>query len=322
MIREHFQQKNVQKAVKKLVFRFKQKSVSIPDPESEAVSQALFKPPPRAEPTVLLAALGAMGTRGILINIPRVPKGVDLGIGMVSGEVGIIHFYYARYSKKQARDIQNMFTQDTQTVDTTIQHAAMILEKAYAKSKQGEATEGYLQIRPWILDHFTPLDHPMIYDFIPPENISNEVFTDSMVETLMAHEFFESWIMEPDQIMPVMEEISKVEESVLVLSEVQKAERIQEVKDKAVADLFRESEREALKDHLEEMAYMFYKLTQEEYARLSLLAAASMEQHTALTTNVFLKALFDRSMDHYMETMKTQSESMDEDEGRSGLILP
>jgi hypothetical protein len=322
IIREHYKQKNVQKAVKKLIFRFKQKGVSILDSETDSAPSSILKPLQSAEPSVLLGVLDATGARGILIKIPQIPKGVDLGIGMVSGEVGIVHFYYARYSKKQAREIQNLFVQDTKSVDTTIQHAAAILETAYAKSKKGEATEGYLQIRPWILDHFTPLDHPIIYDFFPPENISGEVLTDSMVDKLMAHELFEAWIMEPDKIIPVIEEISKVEESVLVLSDIQKAERIREIKDQAINDLYSESERESMKDHLEEMAYMLYKLEGEEYARLSLLGAASLEQNTSFTTNVFLKALFDRSMNYYVETMGKQSGTADQGDRSSGLILP
>jgi hypothetical protein len=323
-IREHFEQKNVQKAVKKVVFRLQQRGVSVPETEADTSPILVLRHSESPEPTAYLGAFDGAGNRGMLINIPQIPKGVNVSIGVVNSEEGIDQFIYLQYSKKQAKEVQELFfDQGGQVIETSMQHAASILEKAYLISKPGEATEAYLQLRPWILEHITILDHPIIHDFIPPESISEEVLTPSMVNKLLEHEFMQAWIVEPEKMAPILEAISSVEESPILVSETQKSERIQEIKDKTVADLYPDSKRLVLKDNLEETAYLFYKLGEEEYARLALLAAFSMAQNSSLTVNLFLKSLLGRSIDYYTYEMDALAESVKEEQDRSsGLIIP
>ncbi|MBN1848356.1 MAG: hypothetical protein JW932_07210 [Deltaproteobacteria bacterium] len=323
-IREHFNEKEVQKAVKKMIFRLKQRGISIPDPEDETPPVMIRRSAESPEPKAYLGVFDGAGNRGILIHIPQIPKDVIMGIGVISSEQGIDQFIYVRYSKKQAKAVQEIFNKQCGTViETTVQHAVSILEKSYLKTQRNEATETYLQFRPWVLEHGPMLDHPIIHEFIPPESLSKEVLTESMIDKLLDHEFMQSWLEEPEKIVPILEEISSVNESLILVNGIQKNERIREIKEKAVETLYPETRRSVMKENLEEMAYLFYKLGQEEFARWSVLAASSMVKCSSLMVNLFLMALVDRSVEYYTMQMDalTESEKAGHDDS-SGLILP
>ena len=329
-IRDAYPDKNVQKAVKKTLFKLKQRGVQIPNLESDITPALILKAPQKEAPSAYVGPIDGTGSRGVMIKIPQVPKGVNIGIGIVSADEGIAYFIYGEYSKKQAKDVKALFYEQTDgwAVETSISHVATILEKAYAKNNTGssEATEGYLQIRPWILEQATLLDRPVIDDFISSDSISKEILTELMLDKLLEHELMESWLIDPEKMEPIFEEISEAEESPILISEAQKSDRIREIKDKAIADIYPDSKRLELKDSLEEMAYIFYKQDEEEYTRLSLLAASSLEQtNYSLATNPFLKALLDHNINYYIEKMgELDLEPEDEDERESSpcLIIP
>ena len=72
------------------------------------------------------------------------------------------------------------------------------------------------------------------------------------------------------------------------------------------------------------MAFVFYRLNEEEHARLALSAAASLEKKdTIFGVNPFLKALVERSLAYY-EQMSSQDDGLvkQEEEDPSRIILP
>jgi len=326
-VRDAFDQKNVRKAVKKTIYRLRQRGISVPEMESRKAIPSILRAPESVEPSAYLGPIDGTGSRGVLIIIPQIPKGVDVGIGAVNYEEGIVYFLYGKYSKKQAKEVNDLFfDQSRNAVEASLSHAATILEKAYKKDEGGlgESSEGYLRLRPWILDNLSLLDHPVIYDLIPPQSISEEILTDSKLDKLLGHELMETWIIDPERIEPTMGEILKAEDSPILVSEEQKTSRINEIKEKTIAELYPYSKRQLMKDSLEEMAYLFYKLDDEEYARLCLLAASSMdEKDSPLRINPFLKALTERSIDYYMGMTEEIAKSEErEDDLSPSIIIP
>ena len=176
----------------------------------------------------------------------------------------------------------------------------------------------------WTLFTASLLERPTIYDFIPKEELSQDSLTDSRVQKLLDHKLLESWIVQAEEIRPIMEEIQNTEESPILVSEAQKTARIEEIKEKAVTDLYPEPKRDLIKHRLEETAYVFFKLGEDEYARLSLTAALSLDKEDSiLGVNPFLKAFVERSLNLYLRGIKgMEKEKDDEDTPSSKLILP
>ena len=311
IIREAFEQKDVQKAIKKALFSLKRKGVSIPDREDHKESSLIIKKPKRDEPTAYVSSIDRAGDRGVMIMVPIIPKGVDVGIGLVNSVDGITYFIYNRYSKKRSREVKDFFfDQVGRAIETSLSHVATILEKAYSRNglKTGESCEDYLKLRPWILENAPLLERPAVHDFIRPEEISGEILTASRIEKLFSHALMESWVIDPEKIQPVWDEISEVENSPIIVSDGQKENRISEIKETAISQIFPDSKRLILKDELEEMAYIFFKLDEEEYAHSCLAAASTMgERVSSLRINSFIVFLLERSLEYYIDITEKES---------------
>ena len=122
-----------------------------------------------------------------------------------------------------------------------------------------------------------------------------------------------------------VEEIKNAKESPILVSEEQKDARINEIKKTALSDIYSDSERARLKGRLEEMAYVFLKSEEEEYAQFSLAAALSLdEKDSILVVNLFLMALMDRTLDLYARAT-TQADRPDPEEKAEepgSIIIP
>lgn len=320
-----FEQKNVQKSVKRALYKFKSRGIPVPDYDAGKESPVFRAEVEEAEPLASLSPLAGDGTRGVIVVLPKMPLGMDLGVGIVNDEEGIIDFFSGRFGKKRANEIKDSFAQSFEPmIDVSLDHAAAILENAYRRNEAaaGEAVRNYLRIRPELLEKTTPLEQAPILERIT--DASAEALTESLVEKLLDHELMETWVIDPEALRPVAEEIIKAEESRILVTENQRAERITEIKEKALITIFDDQKKARLKDRLEETAFIFYKLGYEDYARLSLSAALSLEEKDSLFyTGPFLKVYLDRSLDYYLQDREEADEIAPAgDDSSSKLILP
>ena len=325
--REAFPQRIVQKAVKNTVFRFRQKGLFHPELEPVKGPQILVKGVERSEPSVYLSPIDGTGSRGVFLVLSHLPKGVDVGMGVVNDERGILQFLYGRYSKKRMKEVKKIFFSNfNYAVETSISHAATILERAYQDSGQrlGQHAGDYLKLRPWILENVPFLEQAAIYDFISVDSIPNHALTAVQIDRLIGHELTEKWIIAPDKMRPLMEEIQKVKESRILVSEAQRRDRISELKKKAIQDIYSDEQCLRMKGRLEEMSYVFFKLNEGEMAYLTLAAARSMdEKGLLLGINPFLNAVLERSLDFYDNVSGEMGKSdREEDDFSSRIVIP
>jgi hypothetical protein len=323
-----FGDKNVRKAVKRTLFKLRQKGISVPDVEDDSHSAASVLQPVSVEaPIATVGAIGdLMGSRPVVVIIDRAAKGQDLGIGLVSDEEGISQFLHGNFSRRKVNElIESIMEGAGPLVETTLAHALTILETAYRQHQEHhpEIPTDYLEIRPWLLDHAAPLDHPIIYDHIPRDSLPDEDLTDSQVERLLEHEFLKSWLVDFEQLRPYMEDMGKADGSPIVLTEAQKAARIQEIKEKSLEELFPAEKRTLLRQRLEETSYLYFRLNDEAMARLCLQAAQSMDQKDSLSRkNPVVTYLLERSLRLYMKTTGAEAGEPPSGEDSSRIVVP
>jgi hypothetical protein len=193
-------------------------------------------------------------------------------------------------------------------VETTLSHAAEVLERAYqAKGPEvSDSARAYLRFRPWLLEKASGGGRPEIYALLPPETVSPALLTDSQFQRLFQHEFMASWVIDLKSLMPLIEEIRKAEESRIFISEGQRLEHIHRLKYEEIPKLFHETRKLRLKYRLEEMAYVFLKCGDENLGRLCLAAASSLaEKESPLKVNPFIKFLMERSLAYYLRSSKS-----------------
>jgi len=307
-LRASFREKTIQKAIKKAAFRLRQKGIALP--EKQGSEPPGLKPVKQSESefSAYLGLIDGTGSRPVFISVPQLPAGADLAIGVVNDEDGIIEFAFTRHSKKRMKEIKEIFFSNLPNmVETTLSHAADVLERAYqAKGPEvSDSARDYLRFRPWLMENTSRIETPVIYSLLPPETVSSELVTESQLQRLFENEFMASWVMDLKSLMPLIEEIRKAEESRLFISEGQRREHIQRIKYEGVPRLFSETRKGRLKYRLEEMAYVFLKSAEENLARLCLAAAASLgEKDSPLTVNPFIKFLMERSLAYYLKSSK------------------
>ena len=303
---ETFKDKKVHKLVKRLIFKLKQKGVPVDESFPQRASHdAILTRTQKEEPAAHIGPIaGIMGSRAVLIVLQGAVKGYQAGIGLVSETEGMLQFLYGPFSKKRLREIKGSLSQEAgPLVETSLPHAATILETAYRRhmERHSDTPSQYPEIRPRLLENVTILDRPIIYDFIP-EIPGDGTLTDSQLGKLFAHNLMGSWHIDFEDLKPFMEDILKVEGSPIILSDTQKADQIRQIKEKSIEELFPGPRRALLKHYLEEMAYFFFKLDQDEYSRMALTAARNLdEEDTILRKNRVVEFLLERSMQYYMD---------------------
>ncbi len=303
---EAFKDKKLHKLVKRILFSLKQKGVPVDESFPQRASHdTILTRTQREEPVAYIGPIaGTMGNRAVLIVLQSAVKGYQAGIGLVSEAEGILQFLYGPFSKKRIKEIKGSLSQEAgPLVETSLPHAATILEIAYRRHVEvhSDSPSQYPELRPWLLENVTVLVRPIIYDFVS-EIPGDGTLSDSQLGKLFDHNLMDSWLIDFEGLKPFMEDILKVEGSLIVLSDAQKADHVRQIKDKSIKELFPGPKRTLLKHNLEEMAYFFFKLDQDEYSRMALTAAQNLdEEDTILRKNMVVEFLLERSMQYYMD---------------------
>ncbi|MBW1996690.1 MAG: hypothetical protein JRJ29_01860 [Deltaproteobacteria bacterium] len=321
--------KSVQKSIRKALFKLKQRGISIPDLERPKISKPrLAKIFDHAESIAYIGPIDGAGNRPLFLAVPKFPRGYDVGIGVANDELGFKEFVAGTQSKKRMNELKDFFLERVlDPVETSVAHVAQIMEMAYASQKStpdDEASQGYLRISPWILENVTIPERPLIYDYISPEDISKSLLTSSQIGRLLDHKLLETWVVDPEAIEPLMEEIQAAQESPILISDAQRASRIGEIKAEGVSKIYPLARRKTLKRRLEEMAFVFFKKGEEQCARIALAAALSLdEDDTIFGANPFLMALVERSIEFYLKAAdKAKEPELVHDPSSPGIIVP
>jgi hypothetical protein len=325
-IKEAFPDKGVRKSIKKAAFKLRQKGTSVPELETKEETPFVIQKAEKEEPTAFLGPIDGVGSRAVFLGVPQVAKGVDLGMGVVNDEQGIMEFSFGRYTKKQVKEVQALFFDKVRPmVEATLPHVATVLETAYRDkgASPGNASRHYMHLRSWLLEHAALLDKAPVYDFLSLDSALQDMATPYQMDRLLDHELFKTWLIDPDDLKPFVAEILKAEESPILVSELQKKERIDQIKQDALAQLYPDERRQRIQRRMEEMGYIFLKLEEETLARLSLAAAMSFkEKDTLFQINPFLKAMLERTLNLLLPPSPESGRKGPEGGETSPIIVP
>jgi len=305
-----FKDKQVQKEIKRALFKLRHSGIPVEDfLIRESAPPPILKPPQQAEPAAYVGPiLNMSGSRAVLITHEREIKGRHMAMGLVSDGQGIHEFLYGIFSKKRSNEMKDNLSEKTgPLVETSLSHAATILENAYQihLKNHPDVPPDYLELRPWMLEVAPLLDRPVIYNHIFEDQVERNILTDSQMEKLFQHKLMGVWQIHFDRLKPFVEELMNADHSPIVLTEDQKSDQARRIKEKCMAELFPASECTLVKRRLEEMAFVFFKLEEKDFDRLCLAAAQSIEpQNSVPQKNSVIEFLLKRSLDYYMNLIR------------------
>jgi hypothetical protein len=324
-----FTDRHVKKAVKKALFRLKSKGISTEGFSTDSTSEIIFKPKQTEAPRCHVGPIDTLGSRAVIIHFHESPKGVDVGMGMVSDEAGIQEFVFDQMARKQARGLKTELARMAgPLVEVPLSHGAMILEDAFQIEDplKAESRADYLRLRPWLLENTSMEAYTADFGTLDTERKG----TDADLQRLFDHRLMKSWVAPFEFLKPFMEEIYGIYESPIILSESQKLDRVREIREKCVNALFEGSKKKRFKKRLFEMAFFFLKSDQKEYAQLSYDAALTIDEgESRFTQQPVLDFFVERSIQFYGAMgNETAGENPEEagpstsSETPSGILLP
>ena len=159
-----------------------------------------------------------------------------------------------------------------------------------------------------------------IYTHLAATEVSDDSALIEASMTLLRETYFQSWALEGAPIDSAAEEICQAESSVLMISDEQRRDRMQDAIRAAVEESFDDGTREIYRRRLEVMAGMLWDRGQTEEARQVLAAAVGLTE----IKDLFRRHAFARAVAHrgvWLAYQDKQRELLAEQQ-RAGIVQP
>ena len=306
------QDKNVRKALKKLIFKLKNKGVDLIPLIEEREEVPVITP--KIEKEIAYMAFIPGGFKILVFAVHMYSKTTfDLAIAFISviSEIKIFDLKRSinlRTTNKIKDYIENVFAKmiEEKMVEIPLSYGRHILEKAYKKRLKDSKDNDLRIFINWLRKNVPDLVKKPIYDLIPkPESIS---VSDLELEKIFSLDAIEDQIMltimalkDEQQVKELLEELNNIRNSPLVLEEYQIEERERELKERYIDKLL---DPEILKEFFEDLSYYLYLVGQKEEAQIFLKLAYIFEEKGRNYKLISLKML-----NKALEIMKSEEEN-------------
>jgi hypothetical protein len=292
--------KKVRKAIKRSLYRLKNKGVvveGIPFDKEESVLRPL-----KAE---LKEGFGSgidfLGQRFLLLIIPHAGRGLVVKQGVVSDTKGLIDFSGEEMTRKGFRSFFKEVKEKNPFpfVEMEPSYMGFLFTKAYQLTleKGGTPPQDYLRSKSEIEGIKKEYERSLIYSYLQRDEMVEDDRILRRGGDLLKADIFYSWRIGEDLVQSYADEVWEAEESKIVLNQTQKEARFQGIYQKAMSELFSGERRSLYQGRLEEMAYVLLKLGREEEAKISLSVAIDLERPlNVIQPNPFLLQLVIKSI--------------------------
>lgn len=288
--------KAVLKAIKKSLYRLKQRGISIEDTGERERTAPAIRPLPASQPKGFVSGIDYVGNRLIVLGIPRVPRGLHTLQALASDIEGLLDFQRDEMTRKAFDAFLGDLRERMRLpiVEIPPAYGRFLLEEAYSiTEKEGKTPpQDYLMARREISDIGNGVHGPLIYQFLDQDEIrgNDHILADS--KNLLTMEGIINWLLEPEEVEPYAREVNDAEQSKIALNPAQKEQWLQGIYQRALGELFPAERRLLYKRRLEETAYVLLKLNRSDEAERCLAAALDLEKEiSSFRPNPFLLQL-------------------------------
>ncbi|UCD71496.1 MAG: hypothetical protein JSW70_00485 [Syntrophobacterales bacterium] len=302
------------KAIKKSLYRLKQKGLSVEDMKERERRAPVIRPLPRSQPKGFMSGIDYVGNRLIVLTLPRIPRGLNSLEALVSDIEGLVNFHRNEMTRKTFTTFLGNLRERVRLpiVEIPPAYGRFLLEEAYALTEKMEKIppQDFLTAKREISDIEDGIHGPLIYQFLDQDEIkgNDRFLADS--KNLLAMEDVINWVLEPEEIEPYVRAVREAEESRIALNPKQKEEWLRGIYQRALGELFPAERRLLYKRRLEEMAYILFKLGRSDEARCCLAAALDLEKEiSSFRPNPFLLQLVITSIYRFMAEKHEKAEA-------------
>ncbi len=209
--------------------------------------------------------------------------------GLVSSREGLLGATLESVTRKELRTDRAEVEKraGTSLIDADWRLADFILVEAYRHTPENRLARvgNFLTIRSELIDSALPREfHHPIYDELAA-TLSAEPSADLMKEPEIG-----AYQLPPEVVKPYADEVTSLQQSVLVLNRMQQEERVRTVVERALDDLMKGALADRLRRHLEDTAYFYAHSVKSTEAGWAAAAAARIRDHADLKRSPFFEA--------------------------------
>ena len=305
--------KEVKKEARRSIFRLAQKGISAPRAEAPEPRAPVFKLAPGIE--AYSSSVDSGGGRLLWLARPQAGTGIHLLQAMVSDREGLLRVgglvVRRRELRRMAQEIKEKH--GITMISIPWEYADQVLYEAYEKAKA--LGRGGIEDFPSLRAIFNPsrpeaIPHP-IYSRLSRDEVRSGAWRE-LSRGLLDLPEFRLWILDEDWLKPYLEQVGDAEQSRIVLSQAQKAERVQAIIRDAARESFSGDGGKLFQGRMEDMALYLLATEREKEAKLALAVAVAIEEGDlgglgALEIS-FLNALLEKSLKFYRGQAKSEEE--------------
>jgi len=308
------------KAVKKTLYRFRQKGVQWE--EQSFPERSVLRPPRHGAPQGSVGAIDATGSRIVVVAHPQPHGGMRAYFSILSDQEGIQRLEVTDLGKKEMKEFiaASLSSEEFPVVEAPGGYCVHLLHEAAALTQRmgRPLPRGYGDAERGLRDVTWEGPVSLIYHHIPEEAVRDKPRFLKESGTLHRIVPFSSWFLNPQDLVQYAEAIREADKSHLVLTPQQKDGRLNSIYRDALEGLFPEEQRLLWKRRLEEMAYILLKKGQEKEAHIAVSAAVDLTSpFSPVEPNPFCWNLLLKSLYGLLETEHGEQEK----ERESSLII-
>ncbi|HTW87147.1 MAG TPA: hypothetical protein VMD75_03990 [Candidatus Binataceae bacterium] len=253
---EHAASGPLRREIRRSLFRLHQSGIS-PSPGAEPYPHGASRPLPAAGAEVegMLSPIDATGVRLVWIMKPKPRGGLNLLWGFASEEDGLIGCNFGPVSRRELRTDRARVEEraGVKMIEADWRLCDLILHEAYRATPEGRrgAVGNFFAWRAELIASSPPGD-----DFVHPvyAELAVEAAGEPGIELLKEPEVL-AWKFSAAELKPYVDEIAEVQQSVIVLNQIQQEDRIGRVIEKAIEGFFTGPAARRARRRLEDIAY-------------------------------------------------------------------
>jgi hypothetical protein len=320
------QDKGVAKAVRRSLARLRQAGVKIEVPSEGA---PVFRPPERARPQAYVTGIDGEGARLVFLVQPRVPHGVQFFEALISDGRGLIEFKgYETHQRGVEKYLASLREQPRLLFTaTTPSYARLLLHEALECNVRSgtRVPPGASELRPsWDVGDEPPGPPPEIPTGEETEDLKSALTSSAR---LLDHEGLRGWYINPDLVRPTMERVREATASKILLTPLQKQERLASLVREATDEIFGESlagsARARYVRRLSETAYLLAAHGELGAAAQARAAAAHLgDAGSRASLNPFAYALVEKTVSILLRAQEEREQEARKADESSLLVKP
>jgi len=277
----------LRREIRRAMFRLHQRGIEAP---AEIAQKPQTAPTPEASSiTALFSPIDSEGARMIWMSKPRSQGGVMRLWGIVSEDEGLVGVIAGGVSRREFRQERDQLSQraGVKLVEGDWRLADYTLCEAYRRTPESRRGKvgNFLALRSELIG--TPpaaeIDHPIYAE------LACEMSVESSVDLLKEPEIAE-WKLTPAQIKPYLEELSRANESTIVLNQLQQQDRVGQILERAAGEIFSGEFGVRMRRRLEDTAYYMLKSGRRQQAGWAAAAAGKIRDGEDLKRVGFFQA--------------------------------